>query len=207
VLDVGCATGELCGALAASGLRPTGVDLNPWFVEAAKVHFPNLPFRRADMRSLPFRARFDGLVCMGSTLLYALSNHDLLRALHSFRRALRPGGWLLLDVLNASALIARQVFRRRSVHRFAGDITAVIRHSFDARGQALTEQVTWSVGRERHRDPATRLRLLFPMEVRLLLESVGFEDVSLLGDFRRGAIALHGRRMIAIARKRGTRRV
>src|SRR5215831_5458303 len=59
VLDVGCATGELCGALARAGLRPTGVDVNPWFVRAASARFPDIPFRVADMRRLPFRRQFD----------------------------------------------------------------------------------------------------------------------------------------------------
>jgi SAM-dependent methyltransferase len=202
VLDVGCATGDLCGALAAAGLRPTGIDVNPWFVRAASAAFPDLRFRVADMRSLPFRGQFDGLACVGSTLLYASSNSDLASTLRSFRIALRPGGTLLLDVLNASALVARRPFLRRTVHRFPRlGLTARIRHSIDEANQALIEHVTWSDGRRRHQDPESRLRLLFPQELTHLLTLAGFGDVETLGDFQKKSHQLGGRRMVTLARR------
>jgi len=201
-LDVGCATGDLCGALAAAGLRATGVDVNPWFVRAASSALPDLRFRVADMRSLPFRRQFDGLACIGSTLLYARSNPDLASTLRSFRTALRPGGVLLLDVLNASALVARRPFLRRTVHRFPRlALTARIRHSIDEANQALVEQVTLFEGRRRHQDPESRLRLLFPQELTHFLTLAGFKEVEILGDFQRTTHELSGRRMVALARR------
>jgi SAM-dependent methyltransferase len=200
VLDVGCATGDLCGALAAAGLRPAGVDVNPSFVRAASSAFPDLRFRVADMRALPFRRQFDGLACVGSTLLYARSNVDLASALGSFRMTLRPGGILLLDVLNASALVARRPFLPRAVHRFARlGLTARIHHAIDEADQSLIEQVTWTHGRRRHRDPESRLRLLFPQELAHFLTVAGFRDIEILGDFRKDARQLGGRRMVALA--------
>jgi SAM-dependent methyltransferase len=200
VLDVGCATGDLCATLADAGLRPTGVDINPSFIRAATATFPHLRFQSADMRALPFRRRFDGLACVGSTLLYATSNLDLARTLRSFRVALRPGGILLLDVLNASALVARRPFLRRTVHRFQRlGLTAMIRHSIDETEQALIEQVTWSDSRRRRRDPESRLRLLFPQELTHFLTGAGFRNIEILGDFRKQARQLHGRRMIVLA--------
>jgi SAM-dependent methyltransferase len=202
VLDVGCATGELCAALATAGLRATGVDVNPWFIRAAAAAFPDVGFRVADMRALPFRGRFDGLACVGSTLLYARSNAALARTLRSFHRALRPGGRLLVDVLNASALIARRPFRRRTVHRFPRlRLAATIHHSVDEAAQVLTERVSWTEGARRHEDPPSRLRLLFPQELAHFLEGAGFADIEILGDFRRGSRALHGRRMVVLARR------
>jgi SAM-dependent methyltransferase len=182
--------------------------VNPWFVRAAASAFPELSFRVADMRRLPFRARFDGLACVGSTLLYAGSNADLTSTLRSFRTALRPGGRLLVDVLNASALIARRPFLRQTVHRFAPlGLSATIRHDVDEARQALTEQVTWTHGRRRHTDPQSRLRLLFPRELAHFLEQAGFCDVTILGDFRSDARALRGRRMVALARRASRREV
>jgi SAM-dependent methyltransferase len=200
VLDVGCATGDLCAALATAGLHPTGVDINPSFVQAASAAFPHLRFQSADMRVLSFRARFDGLACVGSTLLYATSNLDLARTLRAFCVALRPGGILLLDVLNASALVARRPFLGRTVHRFPRlRLTAVIRHSIDETNQALIEQVTWREGRRRHQDPESRLRLLFPQELTHFLTGAGFRNVETFGDFRKDARQLHGRRMVVRA--------
>ena len=200
VLDVGCATGDLCATLADAGLDPTGVDINPSFVRAATARFPHLRFRVGDMRALPFRARFDGIACVGSTLLYATSNPDLVRTLRAFRAALRPGGILFLDVLNASALVARRPFLRRTVHRFPRlGLTATIDHAIDETNQVLIEQVTWTNGRRRHSDPESRLRLLFPQELTHFLTGAGFRSVEIRGDFRRNARELQGRRMVVHA--------
>jgi SAM-dependent methyltransferase len=200
VLDVGCATGDLCANLADAGLRPTGVDINPSFIRAATATFPHLRFQVADMRALPFGARFDGLACVGSTLLYATSNPDLVRTLRSFRAALRPGGILFLDVLNASALVARRPFLRRTVHRFPRlSLTATIHHAIDETNQALIEQVTWTGRLGRRRDPESRLRLLFPQELTHFLTGAGFRSVEIRGDFRKNARELQGRRMVVFA--------
>ena len=76
-----------------------------------------------------------------------------------------------------------------------------IHHSIDEADQVLMEQVTWSDGRRRHQDPASRLRLLFPQELTHFLTLAGFTDVKILGDFRKGARRLRGRRMVTLARR------
>jgi SAM-dependent methyltransferase len=205
VLDVGCATGELCGALAARGLRPTGVDLTPAFIQAARRKYPHLAFQVGDMRRLRFRASFHALTCLGTTFLYNVRNEDLTATLAGFHRALRPGGLLLIDVVNAIALVQARPFRRATVHRFRlGGVraTATIAHTVIEEAQCFTEQVTWRLeGRPPRRDARSSFRMLFPQEARHFLEGAGFRDVQLLGDFRRSARRLDGPRMLLLARK------
>jgi hypothetical protein len=80
-------------------------------------------------------------------------------------------------------------------------LTARIHHAIDEADQVLMEQVTWSDGRRRHQDPESRLRLLFPQELTHFLTLAGFRDVEILGDFRKDAHQLRGRRMVTLARR------
>lgn len=205
VLDVGCATGALCGQLDARGFRTTGVDLTPAFISAARRKFPHGRFEVGDMRDLRFRACFDAVTCTGTTFLYNVRNEELRATLGSFRRALRPGGLLFIDVVNAAAFIQAHPFRTTTEHHFQwGDTRAraTLVHTVLEEAQCFTEQVTWRLeGQRPRRDPRSTFRMLFPQEARLLLEVEGFRDVQLLGDFRRGARRLNGPRMLVLARK------
>jgi hypothetical protein len=104
--------------------------------------------------------------------------------------------------VEGQSYLARKPFRRHTIHRFpAHGLTATIRHSVDEPAQVLTENVVWRAGGRRHQDPESRLCLLFPLELTQFLEAAGFDAIKILGEFRRGAVDLAGRRMIALARR------
>src|SRR5688572_25558206 len=62
VLDVACGAGRYCRALAARGLKVTGIDLSADLLEEARARSPSLPgmplYLRWDARALPFRGQF-----------------------------------------------------------------------------------------------------------------------------------------------------
>lgn len=61
-VEIGCATGELIGALpVAPGGRKLGIDISPANVAAARVRFPMLEFHCGDFRELRGEA-FDAVV-------------------------------------------------------------------------------------------------------------------------------------------------
>jgi SAM-dependent methyltransferase len=94
-LDLGCGPGHVTAHLAALGLDIRGVDVSERMVLRARADHPGLGFEQGDMTSLDLPAEgFAGI------LLWYTTHHLPPGWLPDFfercRRALRPGGLLLL---------------------------------------------------------------------------------------------------------------
>jgi demethylmenaquinone methyltransferase/2-methoxy-6-polyprenyl-1,4-benzoquinol methylase len=90
VLDLACGTGDLCRELAASDLRPVGVDLSFGMLAAART---SAPLVHADVLRLPV----PGGQADGATCGFALRNFvDLEAFFVELARVVRPGGRIAL---------------------------------------------------------------------------------------------------------------
>ena len=111
VLDVPCGFGRIANRLAARGCRVTGLDASPLFLARARQDAAALgvavEYVAGDMRALPWAGRFDRLVCWFTSFGYFDDATDR-RVLAGFRRALRPGGRLVLDHANLARLVRAQ---------------------------------------------------------------------------------------------------
>jgi len=98
VLDVPCGGGRIALALAARSYRMTGVDWSSEFLSHALAADAtrDVTWERREMRDLPWRARFDGAVCVGNSFGYLddTGNADFLQAV---RAALKPGARFVLE--------------------------------------------------------------------------------------------------------------
>jgi SAM-dependent methyltransferase len=113
LLDVPCGEGRLARALAERGHWVTGLDQADDFVREARsradVAGPLPSFVRGDMRRLPWRGTFDGVICFGSSWGY-FDDAGNQAFLESAAAALRPGGRFLLETNKVlEALLPRLV--------------------------------------------------------------------------------------------------
>jgi ubiquinone/menaquinone biosynthesis C-methylase UbiE len=99
VLDLGCGTGELAGAIAAVGMQVTGCDISPEMLRHAAAADPSgaVDWVQLDpsWRRLPFDSGSFDAVVAASVLEYV---DDATAVLRECRRVLRVGGVMLCTV-------------------------------------------------------------------------------------------------------------
>jgi SAM-dependent methyltransferase len=94
VIDVGCGAGWFAAELAHAGFAVVGVEVAAEPVRRARERFPQLDFRLAGERELPFDAdAFDG-AWLGEVLEHVADGIGLLEELV---RVVAPGGLLVLS--------------------------------------------------------------------------------------------------------------
>lgn len=103
ILDVGCGLGLHAIELTRAGYNVVGLDLSlPMLSRAAdeaQDQGLKINFLQADMRELAFESMFDAVYCWGTTFGYFDDDQNRL-VVERLHRALKPGGLLLLDVVN-----------------------------------------------------------------------------------------------------------
>ena len=99
-LDVGTGTGHFAAFLADRGLRVTGVDTSPAMLAVARAQRPDIAFQEAEAAALPFSDGAFDLVLSVTALEFV---PDAARAAQEMFRVVRPGGRLVVAVLNANS--------------------------------------------------------------------------------------------------------
>jgi SAM-dependent methyltransferase len=109
ILDVGCGYGRHSMELAARGFHVTALDLSLALLlrgaDEAQRRGLSINFVHGDMRDMSFENQFDGAFCLFSTFGFFDDEMNKKVALH-LARALKPGGRLVLDVLNRDYIAA-----------------------------------------------------------------------------------------------------
>src|SRR5882724_6655971 len=99
LLDAGCGGGLLAPHLSGKGYRHVGVDLRRAGLEQAVEH--GVLAVGGDVTALPFAAASVDVVAAGEILEHVT---DLPGTVAELSRVLKPGGLLVLDTVNDSAL-------------------------------------------------------------------------------------------------------
>ncbi|MEU2254004.1 class I SAM-dependent methyltransferase [Nocardia xishanensis] len=187
LLDAGSGTGRDAARLAELGYRVHGVDLSEQMVRYARTRYPAVEFAVGDLRTLDAPAPVDVLTCLGSTLLHLHDTADVLTALHRFAACLRPGGLLVLEMRNGAFLLTDRGRRellaeqpQRHIEWEGLTYTSRTRLTVDLPAQLLRRERVWTwPGGVEPVAQHTAWRLLFPQELRHLLDSAGFEVLAL----------------------------
>lgn len=110
VLDAGCGTGLTTQLFAEKGVRTIGVDASEEMVRLSRARcarFGDLTeFTVSRFESLPpgYSKQFDLVVCLANSLSGIPSTASLMRSLKQFKRVLRPGGALVIQILNPALI-------------------------------------------------------------------------------------------------------
>ena len=200
ILDVGCGRGRHARVLARRGYRVTGIDLSERALEVARRRADEeqlaIDFCRGDMREPVCEGCFDGAVNLFTAFGYFDEEGDHLRAVQAIATALRPGGWLVQDFLNAE-----QVRR-----------TLVPEDEREQNGIRITQQrwiederINKEITLKRNGDIRTfkeSVRLLSRQDFEHLYDAAGLDLCDTFGDYDGRPHTPTSPRLILYARKR-----
>jgi ubiquinone/menaquinone biosynthesis C-methylase UbiE len=223
VLELGAGTGRVTLPVAAAGVAIHALDSDVQMLERLRSKLAASPAdvqRRTtvvagDMRTFDLPDRFALIMCPFRAFLHNVTEADRLACLARVRHHLREGGRFAFNVFHPSlTVMAQHAGPLAGVWRWTGtaplpsggwvvqseanryDTVAQVVHSlhrydvFDASG---------ALGR------TSMLRLalayLYPSDIRRLLESSGFTDVTISGGFDGRAFTHDGQELVVEARR------
>ncbi len=185
VLDLACGAGRHALALAKRGARVTGVDLSSELLSIARQKIKDkgytASFKRQDMREIGYENRFDGVMMWFTSFGYFPNKRDDRKVLRNVLKALRPGGWWWIDLLNPAWLEKTLVKNsERTVEGPNGTVRVIETRSI-AGGHV--KKTTRIVDRGQEKIFKENVRLYNPEQFGTLLHSVGLSAKGVLGDY------------------------
>jgi len=190
-VDAACGTGLYAVQLARAGVRAVGADISAGMLQAARrcadAAGAEVAWVHAPMQELADRVTdpHDAVLCMGNSLPHLLTDEDLAAAMDSFRRMLRDGGLLAVQILNYHSILADRerivgVNRsgRRLYVRFYDFLAELVRFNILV--------VDLSLDRPGHALHSTTLRPYTHDQLAGALGRHGFDDVQAFGDLQFG---------------------
>ena len=215
ILEIGCGTGRVAGALAADGFEVVGIDRSEAMLRLARERraklgpevAERLSFAQGDMTSFDLGRRFALIVAPSRVFQFALTSDAQRAALRAFRGHLQPSGRLVLDLFDPLLEYVGpgvpfptrtgELLHPKTGNRVVWEIAG--REPDPARQLVTSDWTAREIGPsgEVLRDETERLTLRWTTrsEMRLLFELEGLEVVAEYGDFDGGPPA-YGREQV-----------
>ncbi|HET8938945.1 MAG TPA: methyltransferase domain-containing protein [Polyangiales bacterium] len=174
VLDVGCGLGHHALEFARRGYLVVALDLALSMItraaEDAQQRGLRINFLHKDIRDIGFEGTFDAVICVGTTFGF-FDDEQNRSVLQRLAHALKPGGRLLLDVVNRDFVINSQP----NLVWFEGDGCVVMEESdFNFYSSRLHVKRTMMREDGRQTDVDYNLRLYSVHELGQMLKQCGF---------------------------------
>lgn len=187
ILDVACGTGTYTLALAKMGYDMTGVDISQGMIDIARANARrqrlNTAFYVADMMDLSdFGSNsFDGVMCMGNSLVHLPDEASVLAALEEFQRILKYTGKLLLQIINFDRILKYHVEELPTIRNDEIGLIFTRKYRFDQQGHIdfITEL---TVNGQRFEN-SVKLLPIQSQGLVSLLSKAGFSHIRLYGGF------------------------
>jgi ubiquinone/menaquinone biosynthesis C-methylase UbiE len=200
-LDCPCGIGRIALPLARQGIRVTGVDITPQYLEeaAAKAQRQHLKieFIHADMRHIKLQNRFHAAANLWTSFGYFERESENLKVLRRAFDALKPGGRFMLHTINRDWILKN--FQPTDWTEIDG-VRVLESRRFDYATSIM--HATWRFvrgGQESCHD--TPIRMYSFHELVSLFSRVGFVGIEGCGNERGEPVSADQRMMFVIGTK------
>lgn len=212
VLDCACGTGRHALLFKEHRFQVTGSDKDPAMIEAARqnaaARSAEVPFVVSAFSELAVRfppAFFDAVICVGNSLSQLRGPEDLRKALENMAAVTRPGGLLVLHVLNYDSLMKKEVIAQPLRVVEEGGRKTFFQKVFIPRpDEVVMLWVTITEGEGGWTSEVHRGRLLpiGSLELVKSVEKAGFAGIEMKGDYSDGAFDPESSRDLILTARR-----
>lgn len=185
----------------------TLLDYSQYLIDHARKHAKKYNYRieliRADARNTGLSAgSFDHVIIMGNSLGYISEQAADLQIISEAERVLRPGGWILIDVMNGNSL--QKSFKPNAWHEIGKDIVVCrTRELYEKRIYA--REMVLSKKKGLIKDQTYSMRYYEPDSLFQLLKKAGFTSINVKTGFspheKEGDYGFMNNRMIGTGQK------
>jgi ubiquinone/menaquinone biosynthesis C-methylase UbiE len=188
VLDLGCGTGGHALTLVERGYKITGVDMSSEMLEIgrrkAEKREIDIEFIQGDIRKIELNREFDAAISMFAVMSYKITNEDLISAFRTASRHLEKNGLFIFDAWFGPAVLSQKPSERfkviekgnERIIRLATPVLDVLNHTVDVKYKIIRFSAHRLVGEV---DETHKVRFLFPQEIKLICDIVGFKVLEL----------------------------
>jgi len=201
VLDLACGPGRHAVPLAVAGFAVTALDTSHCLLQQGQMRAQQagveVQWRQQDMRALSDDSRFNAVLCLWTSFGYFADPEDDLRVLAAVRRALKPGGALLLDVVGKEYLL--QHLQAVHLREFPDGVLLIERPILVDEMRRFNNQWLLIDGDRVHRANFEHA-IYTAAELRDRLSRCGFEEIAVYGGLHGEPYDLEAERLVLVAR-------
>ena len=187
VLDAGCAAGLTAALFVRDGVKALGLDRSRAMIAEARRKYGHsglsLRFVRGSFERLPknLDGRFDLVVCLANSIAGVGTIGNLRKSLSGFRRALKPGGTLVLQALNYEAVKESEILPVRATQQGKVGYLRYARRR-GSRQELTVVRLDFSTRPFKFEPFVHEFDNFTPAQLKAALDRAGFRKISRYGD-------------------------
>lgn len=203
VMDLCCGQGKHLVDFARRGFVAVGVDLSDYMLAKCRENIKEagvgVQVFQCDMRDIEFRNEFDVVINMWTSFAYLESEEEDQKVLDAVARALKPGGWFVIETVNHDSMM-RRFLERSWFENTNGDVVMSDRHYNVITGRLYcTETTICKDGRRR--EISHDIRLYTFTELARMLSTAGLEVTDVWGGFDGSEFTLDSKGVVIAAQR------
>lgn len=204
ILDLGAGTGTIAVGLAAEGYDAIGVDFSSDMLkkarQKARLHKTGARFFYGNIIYVDLEMSFDMVLCLGNTLPLIQNIADSRRLFKNCHRHLKPGGWLIFQILNYDRILK---FRPAT---FATDVLDDLIRIKQYRYEKDTIDFVVSLIETAKIPPKIsfsrrKIKPWIAKNLKFELRRAGFKKISAFGDYSKSKFTLESKDLIILCRR------